>query len=112
MKAASQLLIAVRLLNTIDKLNARLNLYLEGGKIYLYCQNHQIVFVELGDLFPASWLNRVSMNELALKLRGDNTGAEKIQTFRAITDNHDLKSLISDDVRKHVSQFFVYELRK
>jgi curved DNA-binding protein CbpA len=112
MRPASQLLIAVRLLNTVDKLTARLNLYMEAGKVYLYCQNQQIVFVELGDLFPASWLSRIGMNELAVQIREENTISDKIKTFRAITDSPELKSVFSDVVRKHLSQFFVSELRK
>lgn len=112
MKPASQLLIAVRLLNTLDNLTARLNVYLEAGKVHLFCRNHQILYIELGDLFPSSWLTRISMNELAVSLRSENSTEDKIQTFRAITDNPDLKSVFGEVVRKHLSQFFVSELRK
>lgn len=112
MKPASQFLIAVRLLNTLDRLNARLNLYLEAGNVTLYCQNHQIVFIELGELFPASWLSRISMNDLAARLRAASAVDDKIQTFRTITDNPDLKAVFSEVVRKHLSLFFISVLKK
>jgi curved DNA-binding protein CbpA len=112
MKAGTQLLIALRLLNTTEHLNARLNLFLEAGKVFLYCRNYQIVFVELGDLFPASWLSKLGMNDVALKIRTLTSAEEKMSAFTAVTGNKDLKAMFSDVVRKHLSQFFISELRK
>ncbi len=112
LKASSQLLVAVRLLSTNEHFAARLNLFLDSGKICLYCRGPQIVLVELGDLFPASWLSKMTMSDVAMKLRTSANSDEKIQAFRAITEKQELKRIFSEVVQKHLTQFFVAELRK
>ncbi len=112
LKASSQLLIAVRLLTTNEHFAARLNIFLESGKICLYCRGPQILLVELGDLFPASWLSKMTMSEVAMKLRTSANSDEKIQAFKAITEKQELKRIFTEVVQKHLSQFFVAELKK
>jgi len=112
LKASSQLLIAVRLLSTNEHFAARLNIFLESGKICLYCRGPQILLVELGDLFPASWLSKMTMSEVAMKLRTSANSDEKIQAFKAITEKQELRRIFSEVVQKHLSQFFVAELKK
>ncbi len=112
LRASSQLLIAVRLLNSNEHFTARLNMFLDSGKICLYCRGPQILLVELGDLFPASWLSKMTLNEVALKLRSSANSEEKIQAFKAITEKQELRRIFSEVVQKHLSQFFAAELKK
>ena len=112
LRASSQLLIAVRLLNSNEHFTARLNMFLDSGKICLYCRGPQILLVELGDLFPASWLSKMTLNEVALKLRSSANSDEKIQAFKAITEKPELRRIFSEVVQKHLSQFFAAELKK
>jgi|GEM_PF-6037786 len=112
MKGTSQLLIAMRLMSTIDKFSVQLGLFLESGRVYLYCNNDQVLFVELGDLFPASWLAQTGKGELGAKIRAAATNLEKVQRFKEISENADLKNVFVGVVKKHLSEFLVSDLRK
>ncbi|MGH9857572.1 MAG: hypothetical protein ACRD4B_06980, partial [Acidobacteriota bacterium] len=112
MKGISQLLIAVRLLSTIKKFSGQLSLFFESGRVHLYCIGEQVVYVELGDLFPASWLAQTNMGTTAAKIRDAKTTQEKIAAFQELTQNPDLKNLFVQFVKKHLSEFFVSNLRK
>lgn len=112
MKGISQLLIAVRLLCTIHKFSGQLSLFFESGRVYLYCTGEQIVFVELGDLFPASWLAQTNMSQTAAKIREAKSTNEKIQAFQELTQKPEMKSLFVQFVKKHLSEFFLANLRK
>jgi curved DNA-binding protein CbpA len=112
MKGSSQLLIAIRLLSTTEKFSAQLSLFLESGRIYLYCFKDQVLFVELGDLFPASWLAQNGKGVLAGKIRTAQTNLEKVQHFREISEAPELKDLFVGVVKKHLSEFLSSELKK
>jgi curved DNA-binding protein CbpA len=112
MKGISQLLIAVRLLSTINKFSGQLSLFFESGRVYLYCIGEQVVYVELGDLFPASWLAQTNMGATAAKIRDAKTTQEKITAFQELTQNPELKNLFVQFVKKHLSEFFLSNLRK
>ena len=112
MKASSQLLIAVRILSTVEGFSGRLNIFLESGKIHLFCRNQQVVYVELGDLFPVSWLSKMTMGEVAATLRAAPSSEEKVQIFRVVTEKPELKAVFAEAVKKHLREFLSFELRK
>jgi curved DNA-binding protein CbpA len=112
MKGSSQLLIAIRLLSTVDKFSAQLSLFLEAGRIYLYCFNDQVLFVELGDLFPASWLAQNGKGILAGKIRTATTNLQKVELFREISEIPELKDIFVGVVKKHLSEFLSSDLKK
>ena len=112
MKGISQLLIAIRLLSTINKFSGQLALFFESGRVYLYCMREDVVFVELGDLFPASWLAQTNMGSTAAKIRDAKTTQEKIQAFQELSQKPELKTLFVQFVKKHLAEFFMSNLRK
>ena len=112
MKGTSQLVIAIRLMSTTAKFSAQLGLFLEAGRVYLYCYNDHVLFVELGDLFPASWLSQTGKVALAAKIRIANSNAEKVEAFKEISDKPEDRSAFVGLVKKHLSEFLDSELRK
>jgi curved DNA-binding protein CbpA len=112
MKPASQFFIAVRLLNTLEDFCSRFNVFLEAGNVHLYCRSNSICYVELGDLFPASWLGRMAMNELAASLRAASTIEERLQIFKVVSDRPELRTRFSEVVKKHLTDFFASNIRK
>jgi curved DNA-binding protein CbpA len=112
MKGISQLFIAVRLLSTISKFSGQLSLFFESGRVYLYCIGETVVFVELGDLFPASWLAQTNMGSTAAKIRDAKSTQEKILSFQELSQQSELKSLFVQFVKKHLSEFLASNLRK
>lgn len=112
MKATSQLLIATRLLNTIERFCARLNIFSDAGRVQLYCLNQHVFFVELGDLFPASWLGKMMLSDVAASLRAAASAQEKVQLFRVIIENPEFCSAFKEAVKKHLKEFFNYDVKK
>ncbi len=112
MKGISQLLIAIRLLSTIQKFSAQLSLFLDSGRVYLYCYTDKVVFVELGDLFPASWLAQNGLTDVAVKIRGTTSTQEKVKIFQAVAEKPELRSMFVDVVKKHLAEFFASDLKK
>ncbi len=112
MKGTSQLLIAIRLLSTINKFSAQLSIFFESGRVYLYCMADQVVYVELGDLFPASWLAQTGMGSTAASIRNAKSNQDKVQAFQELPRKPELNALFIQFVKKHLAEFFGSELRK
>jgi curved DNA-binding protein CbpA len=109
MKSGSQFLIAVRLLNTAKGFPAKLSLNSKSVQVNLYCYDNQIVYVESTDYFPASWLTKQGMNDLAMSLAAADSVESKLQLFRTVTDNADLKTGLTFAVRNHLRTVFESE---
>jgi len=112
MKGISQLLIGIRLLSTIQKFSAQLSIFLDSGRVYFYCYTDQVMFVEMGDLFPASWLAQTGMANVAAKIRSSVSTQDKVNAFRAVSDKPELKNVFVDVVKKHLAEFFISDLKK
>ncbi|MCI0414072.1 DnaJ domain-containing protein [bacterium] len=112
MKGISQLLIGIRLLSTIQKFSAQLSLFLDSGRVYLYCYTDKVLFVELGDLFPASWLAQTGMTNVAAKIRSTTSSQEKVNAFKVVSENAELRTSFADVVKKHLGEFFISDLKK
>ncbi len=112
MKGVSQFLIAVRLLSTTDKFSGQLTLFMESGRIQLSCLGERVLLVEIGDLFPASWLAQNNMTPLAGQIRNAASVSDKVEGFRAITEKPEIKSVFVNTLKKHLADFFSTEIRK
>ena len=112
MKGISQLLIAVRLLSTINKFSAHLTMFFESGKVSLYCMGDQVVYVQLGELFPASWLAQNGMGSTAASIRNAQTTTDTIKAFQELTEKADLKNVFAGFVKKNLTELFASTLRK
>jgi curved DNA-binding protein CbpA len=112
MKGTSQLLVAIRLFSTIHKFAANLTLYSDSGRVRLLILEDQILFVEIGDLFPASWLAQIGKTDLASKVRTAASGQERIDAFRDIAEKPELKRLFVETTKKHLTEFFSATLGK
>ena len=109
MKAGSQFLIALRLLNTVP-VGARLTVISHKDQLQLFCKGHLVQFIETTSMFPGSFLNKMGMQdaEKAFQLATDINA--KIDLLRPITsDETQLKSFI-DEVRKQLTDFFQVEI--
>jgi curved DNA-binding protein CbpA len=112
MKGISQLLIGTRLLSTIPNFSARLALYFDSGRVYIYCLNEQVMFVELGNLFPASWLAQNNMGQTAAKIRDAGTSKDKMEAFQDLVQKPELYTHFVFLVKKHLTEFFASNLQK
>jgi len=112
MKGTSQLLIATRLMSTAEKFTAQLALFLESGRVQLICQNDKVLFVELGDLFPASWLAQTGKVALAAKIRSAATNREKVEHFKEISAETESRNIFVSVVKKHLTEFLKSDLKK
>lgn len=110
MKAQSQLLIAARILNTYSDFSARLTLLSSKGEAHLYCRNHQILYAELPDGFPSSWLKLHS--EEAAKAAKSPTGEEKVNALIPILEKPELAAALSEETKKKLREFLSGELKK
>ncbi|HEY7161046.1 MAG TPA: DnaJ domain-containing protein [Acidobacteriota bacterium] len=109
MKAGSQFLIALRLLNTVP-VGARLTIISKHDQLQLFCKGHQIQFIETTSLFPGSFLNKIGMSEAFTKFQAATEMNSKIEALRPITsDEAQIKTFI-DEVRQLLAQFFKIEI--
>jgi DnaJ-domain-containing protein 1 len=109
MKAGSQFLIALRLLNTVP-VGARLTIISQRDQLQLFCKGHQVQFIETTSMFPGSFLNKMGMHDAvkAFPLAADINA--KIDLLRPVTsDETQLKSFI-DEVQKQLTDFFQVEI--
>jgi curved DNA-binding protein CbpA len=108
MKAGSQFLIALRLLNTVP-VGARLTIISKQDQLQLFCKGHIIQYLETTSLFPSSYLNKMGMTEVFNAFQNATEIAGKIQALQKITSQEELKSFI-DEVRKQLTDFFRIEI--
>lgn len=109
MKAGSQFLIALRLLNTVP-VSARLTIISQQDQLQLFCKGHLIQFIETTSQFPGSFLKKMGLSEASAKLQAATEMNAKIDALRSVTaDEAQLKSFI-DEVRKQLTQFFRIEI--
>jgi tetratricopeptide (TPR) repeat protein len=110
MKAGSQFLIALRLLNTVPQLGARLTIISNRDQLQLFCKGHLIEFLETTSMFPGSFLNKNGMQDAAKAFQIATDVNGKIDLLRPITsDEKNFKSFI-DEVRKLLTDFFQVEI--
>ena len=109
MKAGSQFLIALRLLNTVP-VGARLTIISQSDQLQLFCKGHQVQFIETTSMFPGSFLNKMGMHDAAKAFPLATDINAKIDLLRPITsDETQLKSFI-DEVQKQLTDFFQVEI--
>jgi curved DNA-binding protein CbpA len=109
MKAGSQFLIALRLLNTVP-VGARLTIISKQDQLQLFCKGHLIQFLETTSLFPGSYLKGMGMGDAFTKFQAATDMNAKIEALRPITsDEAQLKTFI-DEVRRQLTQFFKVEI--
>jgi curved DNA-binding protein CbpA len=108
MKAGSQFLIALRLLNTVP-VGARLTIISKNDQLQLFCKGHVIQYLETTSLFPGSYLNKKGMAEVYNAFQAATDIPGKIQALQKITSQEELKSFI-DEVRKVLTEFFRIEI--
>lgn len=108
MKAGSQFLIALRLLNTVP-VGARLTIISKQDQLQLFCKGHIIQYLETTSLFPGSYLKKKGMTEVYNAFQAATEIAGKIQAIQKITSQEELKSFI-DEVRKQLTDFFRSEI--
>jgi tetratricopeptide (TPR) repeat protein len=109
MKAGSQFLIALRLLNTVP-VGARLTIISQRDQLQLFCKGHLVQFIETSRMFPGSFLNKMGMLDAVKAFPVAKDVNEKIDLFRPITsDETQLKSFV-DEVRKQLTDFFQVEI--
>ena len=105
-------MIGIRLLSTIQKFSAQLALFLDSGRVYFYCHTDKVLFVELGDLFPVSWLAQTGMADVASKIRTSASTQEKVNAFRTVAEKPELRNIFVDVVKKQLAEFFTSDLKK
>jgi len=108
MKAGSQFLIALRLLNTVP-VGARLTIISKQDQLQLFCKGHIIQYLETTSQFPGSYLNKMGMTEVFSAFQSATEIAGKIHALQRITSQEELKSFI-DEVRKQLTNFFRIEI--
>ncbi len=109
MKAGSQFLIALRLLNIVP-IGARLTIISQRDQLQLYSKGHLVQFIETTSMFPGSFLNKMGMQDAVKAFPLAKDVNEKIDLLRPITsDETQLKSFI-DEVRKQLTDFFQVEI--
>lgn len=111
MKAQSQLLIAVRLLNTYSDFSARLTLLSSNGEATLYCRNQAILLAELPGSFPSTWLKQKEMSEAADALKAPS-GAEKVKALIPVLEKQELAAALVEETKKRLTEFLAGELKK
>ena len=112
MKGISQLIIGVRLLSTIRKFSAHLTIFFESGRISLYCMADQVVYVEMGDLFPASWLAQNGMGKVAAAIRDAKSVSDKVKIFQELSSKNDSRTAFASFVKKNLHEYFASDIRK
>ena len=68
--------------------------------------------MEVGDLFPISWLAQTGMSGTATNIRTAKTTQEKVQAFQELVERTQLYESFIQFVKKHLAEFFQSDLRK
>lgn len=111
MKPHTQLLIATRILNTYSDFAARLTLLSSNGEANLYCRNGQILFVELPDQFPSSWLNQQHLETVAEAVR-DPLGEEKVKALIPVLEKQEMAVAFSTETKRRLKEFLSGDIKK
>ncbi|MCI0444311.1 DnaJ domain-containing protein, partial [bacterium] len=109
MKAGSQFLIALRLLNTVP-VGARLTIISQRDQLQLFCKGHLVQFIETTSMFPGSFLNKMGMQDAVKAFSLAKDVNEKIDLLRPITSDETQLKLFIDEVRKQLIDFFQVEI--
>ena len=110
MKAGSQFLIALRLLNTVPQLTARLTIISKIDQLQLFCRGHLVQFMETASMFPVSFLNKIGRTDVLNALQSAKETAEKIDAFYPVTTHETQRKSFIDEARKQITDFFQAEV--
>jgi curved DNA-binding protein CbpA len=111
MKAGSQFIIAIRLLNTFPTLTARLTIISKIEQLHLYCKGDEIQFVETG-LFPISFLMKMGapVQDAFTALQNAKDTPAKITALVPVLAQQASRQLFAEGTKKQISDFFKEEI--
>src|SRR5437764_566051 len=111
MTPEAQLLIALRILNTVPRFSARLTLFSASSNVALFCDGPSILFVESDDFSAERWFESRRMPE-AQSLRAAGSEEEKVRIFQAAIKDPSILAAFREAMKDALCGFFAAPLVK